>query len=143
LICRFFFGKVSANLRLLKMADDEPVHGFQGAWIPASLWVDPSLSWLEKCLIAEVDNLSIGSPCFASSEHLATMMGSTPASIRNMLSDLTRRGYLWQLGSDGRRTWRCANIKYSQNAGKYEAWLKTCNPQVTAEVTARLHRDTR
>jgi hypothetical protein len=127
------------------MADEEPTRGFQGVWIPASLWNEPNITWLEKALIAEIDNLSSQSPCFASSEYLAVRLDSTPASIRNMLSDLTRKGFIWQLGSDGRRTWRCVNPRYSCDAGKVEKWAndKECNRAVIAGITARLHRDTK
>jgi hypothetical protein len=41
-----------------------------------------------------------------------------------MLSELTKRGYLITLGSDGITTWRCVHPKYSGNLGKYAAWLE-------------------
>jgi hypothetical protein len=122
---------------------NEPTRGFQGVWINASLWNDEKLTWLEKALIAEIDSLSYSTnPCYASAEYLAGIMRSTPSSIRNMLSELTRAGYLLQLGSDGRRTWRCVAPKYCSNVGKYEAWSchQGYNQAVIRDVTARLHQ---
>jgi len=123
----------------------EPARGFKGVWIPAALWLDDSISWLEKALIAEIDSLATDEPCWASSEHLAKMMNSTSGSIRIMLSELTRKGYLWQLGSNGRHTWRCVNPQYSSDPAQLRKWAENprMHPAVTSAVTARLHRDTR
>ncbi len=117
---------------------------FQGAWIPASVWDHPKLSWFEKCLIAEIDSLSgpEHGPCNASSEYLAERMASSPGSIRNILSKLTQGGFLLQLGSDGRTTWRCVAPIYTGNCGKFLAWIedRRCNPQVIDAVTSALQR---
>jgi hypothetical protein len=100
-------------------------YGFQGVWIPATLWKNKELSLTEKCLIVEIDNLAKNeAPCFASSEYLASFMNMEPGSIRNMLSDLAQRGHVIQLGSNGRTTWRCVNPLYTANIGKYRKWLE-------------------
>lgn len=111
---------------------------FQGFWIPASVVLDKNLTPFQKLLIAEIDALSgpENGPCFASSRHLAEIMNSTDGNIRNELSDLTNRGYLIQLGSDGITTWRCVAPKYASTLGKYAAWLE--DQKLPEGVTQRL-----
>jgi len=65
---------------------------------------------MEKCLAAEIDNLSSSEdgPCFASSQFLAARMEVKTSAktnpIREMLSQLMKKGIVWQLGFDGRKT---------------------------------------
>jgi Helix-turn-helix domain len=53
------------------------------------------LTWTEKLLIASIDSMTNKfRGCFASSEHLAGQIGVNNRTILNLLSTLTRRGYL-------------------------------------------------
>jgi hypothetical protein len=122
---------------------------FLGVWMPAALWNNTELSWMEKCLVAEIDSLSSAEygPCRASCEFLATRMGSrSPGAMRKMLSQLMRKGVILQLGSDGRRTWRCVAPAFASEQGRYQVWAQDsryelgCEPGVTHGVTGRSHR---
>jgi hypothetical protein len=119
-----------------KLDNDEPKRGFQGVWIPAALWDNPDLTRMERDLLAEIDSLSSAEhgPCHASREFLAKRLHTTPGVIRTMLSELMGKGFIWQLGFDGRSAWRCVAPKYSGNQDKYCAWMQNvrCQPQLTA-----------
>jgi hypothetical protein len=74
---------------------------FKGVWIPYQIWLDDTITWTEKCLLAEIDSLDDGRGCRASAGHLARMMGSTAGSIRTMLSKLAARKYVSTDVSEG------------------------------------------
>lgn len=77
---------------------------FKGVWIKAEIWENRDLSWLEKCLLAEIDCLDHPqNGCTASNEYLAEMFGSSTASIANMISKLRRLGFVHNVAFDGRR----------------------------------------
>lgn len=76
---------------------------FKGVWITKALWLATDLSWMEKCLVAEIDNLDDDERgCTASDVYLANKFQSTPASIANMLCRLRKIGYIKTLSFDGR-----------------------------------------
>lgn len=53
------------------------------------------LTWTEKLLIASIDSMTNKfRGCFASSEYLANQIGVNNRTILNLLSTLTRRGYV-------------------------------------------------
>jgi hypothetical protein len=117
---------------------EENARGFKGVWIPRSLWEAKDLNWTQKCLLAEIDSLCSeeSGPCHASVAYLAERMGIAEGSIKNLLSELTKKKYLFQLGSDGRQVWRCVSPKVSSNPGQYESWIDDprCHQTVTREV---------
>jgi hypothetical protein len=127
----------------------EEKYGFQGVWIPASVWNHSALSWREKCLVAEIDALSSAEhgPCHASCEYLAHRFDVTAHAMREALSQLIKRDIIWQLGFDGRRTWRCVNIALSCNQDKYKAWASevsglpdsSCQAHLTAKLRCQAH----
>lgn len=80
----------------------EPKYEFRGVWIPKEVWEDVKLTWMEKCLAAEIDALDNGGGCFASNEYLANKFGSTAASIANQISKLRTEGYVETLSFNGR-----------------------------------------
>ena len=70
----------------------------------------------EKFLVAEIDSLSGNDePCFAGNAHLAEHLQTSQAHMRDMLAELTARGYLVRLGFIGRQTLRCARPDLSSN----------------------------
>lgn len=83
----------------------KPQRKFKGVWIPRAIWTSPKLTWLEKCLLAEIDCLSEpGSPCSASNDYLAGMFGVTAKRIANMLPELRARGFLkGDFSAEGRK----------------------------------------
>lgn len=76
---------------------------FKGVWIPREIWHHPKLTWMQKCLWAEINSLSSTErPCTASNEYLAKIMGSTAQSVNNMISALKSLGLVHLVGFDGR-----------------------------------------
>jgi hypothetical protein len=97
--------------------------GFKGVWMTATLWLNKELNWTEKALIAEIDCLCHqDSPCFASIDGLAERINTSTSRTADLLSELTRNKHLIQLGSDGRRVWRCAAPQYWQDPGMIQKW---------------------
>ncbi|MFY7761873.1 helix-turn-helix domain-containing protein, partial [Aquidulcibacter sp.] len=85
------------------MNDDDQKREWTGSWIPKQIWTREGLSWMEKCLWAEINNLEGDQGCFASNEYLAKKMGSSPASIANIISRFRADGLIKDVGFDGRR----------------------------------------
>lgn len=76
---------------------------FRGVWVPVEIWESQSLSWMEKCLWAEISSLGTEEkPCFASNGYLAKMFHSTESSISNMISKLRSLKMIKQISYDGR-----------------------------------------
>jgi hypothetical protein len=74
-----------------------PLRAFKGIWIPKRLWITEELSWMQKCLLAEIHSLDdedSGEGCYASNEYLARLFQSTPESIRVMISKLRKAGWI-------------------------------------------------
>jgi hypothetical protein len=117
---------------------EENTRGFKGVWIPRSLWEAKDLNSTQKLLLAEIDSLSSeeDGPCHASARYLAERMDLAEGSIKNLLSELTDKKYLFQLGSDGRQVWRCVSPEISSNPGQYQSWADDprLNQIVTPEV---------
>jgi hypothetical protein len=88
---------------------------FKGVWIPKEIWLDESLSVVEKCLIAEIDSLSKGSKgCFASNEYLGKFIGVSSGRCANIICDLRKRGYIKTSFFDGKNR----GVKVCLNAKK-------------------------
>lgn len=68
---------------------------FVGIFIPAKLYLDKNLSWIEKILIVEVESLtSEKEPCKATNEHFAQHLGISKDRVSKIISSLVKRGYL-------------------------------------------------
>lgn len=77
---------------------------FKGVWIPAELWMDKNLTWLHKCLIAEIDSLSTkDKPCFASDAYLAEMFGVSLGRMQHLIMEVKKAGYVKTLSFNGRQ----------------------------------------
>ncbi len=73
---------------------------FRGVWVPAEIWETHTLSWMEKCLWAEISSLGTEEkPCFASNAYLAAKFNSTESS---MISKLKSLKMVKQVSYDGR-----------------------------------------
>jgi hypothetical protein len=103
----------------------EPLRKFKGVWICATLWFDTALNPTEKFLIAEIDSLTgNGEPCFAGNKYLADHLQTSVAHMRDMLAELTARGYLIRLGFTGRHTLRCVRPDLSSNTTSSKQLIK-------------------
>jgi hypothetical protein len=82
-----------------------PTRAFKGVWIPAEIWDSEELTWMEKCLLAEVNSLDDGNGCWAGNDFLAAKFKTTAGSIANMISKLRSSGFLKTVKFDGRTRW--------------------------------------
>lgn len=88
---------------------DDPQYPFKGIWIPREIWLHPTLTPLQKCLVAEIFNLSTkGLTCFASDKHFSKIFQVSVGRIKNMLCELRSKGIIESYGFDenGRRLLR-------------------------------------
>lgn len=86
------------------VSDREPTPQFKGVWIPKSIWNAADLTWMEKCLLAEINSLEddkVGG-CFASNAYLAKRFHTSPSYIAKTLCMMTAHGYLKKVAFDGR-----------------------------------------
>lgn len=112
---------------------------FKGVWIPVEIWEAEGLSWMEKCLWAEISSLGTeDKPCYASNAYLAEMFNSSEASIANMISKLRSLNMIKNIAYDGRHR-KIVAIIPSQTSPTNEVRL---NPQVKSDLTHRLTIDT-
>lgn len=112
---------------------------FRGVWIPAEIWETHTLSWMEKCLWAEISSLGTEEkPCFASNGFLAAKFNSTESSISNMISRLKSMGMIKHLSYDGRSRKMIA-ILPKETSPTSEVRV---NPQVKSDFTRECNRDT-
>ncbi len=81
----------------------DPKRVFKGVWIPAEIWLNPTLTWMEKCLYAEINSLDDPEDgCTASNDYLGKMLGTSGARIANSISTLRAGGYVTTASFDGR-----------------------------------------
>jgi hypothetical protein len=90
--------------------------GFKWVWICAAIFESPTLSAVEKLLLAEVDSLTTKyDACHASNAHFAGYLGISEGRVDHLLGKLTRLGYIIKISSDGRITRRVLAPEYSAN----------------------------
>lgn len=70
---------------------DTENHGFQGLWIPAALWMDESLSLLEKAIIADVLSFE---KYYKSNARMAKFFGVTERRIRQALCEMEEKNLI-------------------------------------------------
>lgn len=93
----------------------EKGRAWRGTWIPKRIWLAKDITWMEKCVLAEIDNLfdEDEGGCWASNEYIASNMDSSQKSISNMISRLKERGYVKQVNFNGR--FRILKVIYQEN----------------------------
>jgi DNA-binding transcriptional ArsR family regulator len=79
-----------------------PHYAFKGVWIPAEIWECEELTWMEKCLCAEIYALDGPDGCYASNAHFAMRFGSSEKSISNQIAKLRKMGLVLITSFDGR-----------------------------------------
>ena len=70
---------------------DTENHGFQGLWIPAALWMDESLSLLEKAIIADVLSFD---KYYKSNAKMAKFFGVKKRWLQQVLSNMEEKGLI-------------------------------------------------
>lgn len=112
---------------------------FRGVWIPAEIWEAHILSWMEKCLWAEISSLGTEEkPCFASNAFLAKKFNSTESSISNMISKLKSLKMVKHVSYDGRSR-KMVAVLPNKTSPSSEVRL---HPQVDSDSTQGCNRDT-
>jgi DNA-binding MarR family transcriptional regulator len=66
--------------------------GFKGVWIPAEVWLDTSLSIMEKLFLVEIDSLDNEDGCYASNAHFAEFFGVTKGRCTQVIKSLEKKG---------------------------------------------------
>lgn len=68
---------------------------FKGVWIPATLYLDKTITWTQKIILIEVDSFSKNKlECFVSNEHLANLIGITESGIEKAIRGLVQMNKL-------------------------------------------------
>lgn len=84
-----------------KIADKQQ-RDFKGIWIPAEIWLNDSLSFLEVILLAEIDSLAKDEGCYASNAYFAEFLGVSETYVSKAISSLTKKGLVYQAAFNGR-----------------------------------------
>lgn len=67
---------------------------FKGVWIPKEVWLDETLTWMEKLLLTEVNSLDGEDGCFASNAYLAEFFMLSPSRISHLVKSLIDKKYV-------------------------------------------------
>ena len=85
---------------------------FKGIWIPKEIWLANDINFQEKLLWAEIDRLDKEGPgCTASNKYFAKIFGLSETMISVYISDLKRKGYVYEQKFDGRQRILRSNSK--------------------------------
>ncbi len=76
--------------------------GFKGVWIPKEIWLNQSLSVVEKVIVAEVDSLDGEKGCFASNAYLGKFLGLSETRAAHLVAGLIKREFIESYGFNGR-----------------------------------------
>lgn len=77
------------------MSQERIPRKFQGVWIPASLWLDHSLSTNEKVMLVEISSLEDDvRGCYATNAHFAEFFGLSVSRVSEIISGLAERGLI-------------------------------------------------
>lgn len=69
---------------------------FKGVWIPADVWLNTDLSIQEKVMLVEIDSLHACPErgCWAGNDHFAKFFGLSKSRVSEVITSLTKKGYL-------------------------------------------------
>jgi predicted HTH transcriptional regulator len=83
----------------------EPTRAWKGTWIPKEIWENQEITWMEKCIWAEIFNLDDETKggCWASNAFLAKKFNTSPQTITNAICNLKKLGLLKQISFNGRQ----------------------------------------
>ena len=104
---------------------------FKGVWIPREVWLDDSLSALEKVILIEIDSLDTEeNHCYASNKYLAEFCQCSEIKVSQAIKKFIFLGYIEQISFDGRTRILKSRLKdcLRQTYKKYKADLKKISP---------------
>lgn len=81
---------------------DENQRKFTGVFIPAEIYENKEISWIQKILWCEIQALSGSDCCYASNAHFAEHLGIDERNVIKHISVLKQYGLVEILGFDGR-----------------------------------------
>lgn len=96
-----------------KIADKQQ-RDFKGIWIPAEIWLNTDLSFLEVILLAEIDSLVKDEGCYASNAYFAEFLGVSETYVSKAISSLTKKGLVYQAAFNGRNRVLKTNLHNSK-----------------------------
>jgi hypothetical protein len=67
---------------------------FKGVWICKEIWLDKTLTWMEKLLLVEINSLDSVDTCFASNNHFAKFFDLSASRISQMVNSLIKKKYI-------------------------------------------------
>ena len=108
--------------------DENLERDFKGVWVPKEIWLNKSLTILDKAIMVEIDSLDKGDQngCWAGNEHFAEMFGCTTRKVSDAVSKLIKMGYVKAIGNDGRHR-----------------FLRSCMKQAFQEFNNSIEPDTK
>lgn len=96
-----------------KIADKQQ-RDFKGIWIPAEIWLNTDLSFLEVILLAEIDSLVKDEGCYASNAYFAEFLGVSETYVSKAISSLAKKGLVYQAAFNGRNRVLKTNLHNSK-----------------------------
>ena len=94
---------------------------FKGVWIPKEIWLDDSLTLLEKCIFTEIDSLDNEEHCTAGNEYFSKFCNCSESKITKAIKKLQELGMIEVMSFDGRHRKIRVVKNDSQSSKKYEA----------------------
>jgi len=73
---------------------NEEKRDFKGVWIPKEIWLNKSISAMEKLFLAEINSLDGALGCFASNAHFQDFFGLSKNRASEIIKDLERKGFI-------------------------------------------------
>ena len=67
---------------------------FKGIWIPKEIWLNKSLTMMEKLFFIEIDSLDNAHGCFASNAHFSEMFELSKNRCTEIIKSLEKKGFL-------------------------------------------------
>lgn len=73
---------------------DELKRKFKGVWIPREVWLDTSMSLIEKALLVEIDSLDNENGCTAGNAYFASFFQISDRQVRRYIARLEELGWI-------------------------------------------------
>lgn len=83
---------------------------FKGLWMSKEIISLNDIGDFDKMLLSEISGLATNGICFASNEYFSTLFNKDERTIQRSLSKLKDRGYIEEVGFDGRKRYLKSNV---------------------------------
>ena len=83
---------------------------FKGLWMTKEIIALTDIGDFDKMLLSEISGLATNGICFASNEYFATLFNKDERTIQRSIAKLKARGYISEVGFDGRKRYLKSNI---------------------------------